>query len=98
MYLSSFGYGRVDGTYASMTGDLRAVVGAGTYAHMGASYRNNSVDRNVLDRLMEITGGIKVSAHVPAVASNKQNAVVRLWYAAGCMVSPVWEGITHYPG
>ena len=83
LYLSQFGYGRVDGTYASMTADLRAVVGADTYANMGAQYRNDSVDRNALDRLMEITGGIKVSAHVPAVASNKQNASDPERYAAG---------------
>ena len=96
LYLSQFGYGRVDGTYASMTADLRAVVGAGTYANMGAQYRNDSVDRNALDRLMEITGGIKVSAHVPAVASNKQNAVIRRGMRRD-MVAPVWTGVTLIP-
>ena len=96
LYLSQFGYGRVDGRYASMTGDLRAVVGAGTYANMGAQYRNDSVDRNALDRLSEITGGVKVSAHVPAVASNKQNSVIRLGMRRD-MVAPLWEGVTLIP-
>ena len=95
-YLSNFAYGRVDGTYAAMAGDLRVVVGAGTYAHMGSVYRNNSVDRNVLDRLGEITGGVKVSAHVPVVASNKQNTVIRLGMRRD-MVAPVWEGVTLIP-
>ena len=95
-YLSNFGYGRVDGKWASMTGDLRAVVGAGTYAHMGSVYRNNSVDRNALDRLVEITGGIKVSAHVPTVASKKQNSIVRLGTRRD-MVAPIWEGVTLIP-
>ncbi|MCY4385403.1 MAG: phage major capsid protein [Nitrospinae bacterium] len=95
-YIKEFGYGRVEGRYASMTGDLRAVMGAATYAHAGATYRNNSVDRNAVDRLMEITGGVKVSAHVPAVAGNKQNAIVRLG-ARRDMVAPVWEGVTIIP-
>lgn len=95
-YLKEFGYGRVDGRYAMTAGDLRVVMGAATYAHAGAVYRNNSVDRNALDRLMEITGGVKVSAHVPAVASNKQNAVIRRGMRRD-MVAPVWEGVTLIP-
>ena len=92
-YLSSLAYGRVDGTYAAMTGDLRIVMGAGTYAHAGGVYRNNSVDRTALDRLMDVTGGVRVSAHVPAVASNKQNAVIRRGLRRD-MVAPIWDGVT----
>ena len=95
-YLAEFGYSRVDGRYASSVSDLRAVVGASTYAHMGAAYRNNSVDRNAIDRLMTITGGIKVSAHVPGTASHKQNAVIRRGNRRA-MVAPVWEGVTLIP-
>ena len=95
-YISDFGYARVDGRYASVAGDLRMVVGSGTYAHMGSVYRNNSVDRTALDRLSDITGGIRVSAHVPGVASNKQNAVIKLGMSTGA-VSPVWEGISLIP-
>ena len=95
-YLKDLAYGRVDGTYAAMTSELRIAVGAPTFAHMGSVYRNNSVDRTVLDRLMEITGGVKVSAHVPAVANNKQNAVIRRGMRRD-MVAPVWEGVTLIP-
>ena len=95
-YVKEFAYARVDGRYAGTTGDLRIVVGAGTYAHMGESYRNNSVDRNAIDRLMEITSGLKVSAHVPNVVSNKQNGLVRLGMRRD-MVAPVWEGISLIP-
>ena len=91
-YLSGLAYGRVDGTYATTTRDLRALVGAGTYAHMGSVYRNASVDRNVLDRLNEIMAGVRVSAHVPTVASNKQNAVVRRGSRMD-MVAPIWQGV-----
>lgn len=95
-YISNFGYGRVDGRYASMTSELRSVMGAATYAHAGNAYRNSTTDRNAVDRLSEITGGIKVSSHVPAVASKKQNAVIRLGSRRD-MVSPVWEGVTIIP-
>lgn len=95
-YLAEFGFARVDGRYADTVGALRVVVGSGTYAHMGKTYRNASVDRTILDRLMEITGGVRVSAHVPAVAGNKQNGVIRLGSRRD-MVAPMWEGVTLIP-
>ena len=95
-YVSEFGYGRVDGRFASSTGDLRVVMGAGTYAHAGKVYRNNTVDTPVLDRLMDITSGVRVSDHVPAVASSKQNAVIRRGMRRD-MVAPIWEGIALIP-
>ena len=96
LYSSQFGYSRVDGKYTSMTGDLRIVMGSGTYAHAGSQYRSNNADYNAIDLLMRITGGVKVSAHVPAVASNKQNAIIRLGMRRD-MVAPVWEGVTLIP-
>ena len=96
-YVSEFGFSRVDGTWASTAADLRVLVGAGTYAHMGGVYRSNESDMNALDRLMAITGGIRVSAHVPAVSNaHKQNAVVRRGMRRD-MVAPVWEGVTLIP-
>lgn len=91
-FLSGLAYGRVDGRYASGTSGLRILMGAASYAHAGGTYRNNSVDRNVLDRLGEITAGVQVSAHVPAVASTKQNAIVRRG-ARMDAVTPIWEGV-----
>ncbi len=96
-YISNLMYGQIDGRYAAMASDLRMVVGAATYADMGATYRNNSVDRSVLDRLMEMTGGVRVSAHVPAVDSNnRQNAVIMRGMSMTA-VAPMWEGITIIP-
>ena len=95
-YLSNLVYGRIDGKYSSMSSELRIVLGAATNTHAGGVYRNTSVDRNALDRLMELTGGVKVSAHVPAVASMKQNAIVRRGMRRD-MISPLWEGITLVP-
>ena len=96
LYMSQLGYGRVDGRYASATGDIRLVVGSAVYAHAGATYRNTSVDRTVLDRLQEVTGGVRVSAHVPAEASNRQNTIVRLGMRRD-MVAAVWENVAFIP-
>ena len=96
LYKSQMLYGRVDGTYASGAGDIRLVLGAATYAHAAAQYRATENNFSALDVLMQAAGGVRVSAHVPAVASNKQNAVVRLGMRRD-MVAPVWEGVTLIP-
>ena len=96
--LANLVWGQIDGRYASMTSDLAIVVGAETYADLGSTYRNNSVDRSALDRIMELTGGVRVSAHVPAAAGTpkKQNTVVRRGMSSTA-VAPTWEGITIIP-
>ena len=98
-YLSDFAWGRVDGKYASATGELKIVMGSGTYAHAGETYAgtaSNKGDLSAVEKLMDVTGGVKVSSHVPVVAANKQNAVIRLGMRRD-MVVPVWEGITLIP-
>ena len=73
-------------------------MGSATYAHAGNTYRNTSVDRTALDRLMEITGGVRVSSHVPAATGTpaKQESVIRRGMAMA-MVAPIWEGIMIIP-
>ena len=95
-YVSDFGYGRVDGRFAGMVSDIRVVMGAGSYAHAGSVYRNNSVDRTALDRLMEITGGVRVSAHVPAASGNKQEAIIRIGMRRD-FVQPIWDSVVIIP-
>ena len=95
-YLSGLAYDRVDGIYATTTDALRSVVGSPTFAHMGSTYRADESDMNTLDRIQAITGGLRVSAHVPAVASKKQNAIVRRGMRRD-MVAPIWEGVTLIP-
>ena len=95
-YITNFGYGRVEGRFASMISDVRILMGAGTYKHAGSVYRNTTVDRTALDRLMELVGGIRVSSHVPAEASNKQNSIMRVGMRRD-YVQPVWDSITLIP-
>ena len=94
LYLSGLLYGRVDGRYARTPGDVRVIVGQGTFTHAAGTFKGNNSDESGVERLGARAGGLRVSAHVPAVASNKQNALVRLGMAAGGAVQPLWEGIT----
>ena len=96
-YLSAFGHSRVDGRYAAALSDVRAVVGAATYAHAGGQYRSNNADYSALDALDRKTGGVRVSAHVPGVASHKQNAVIRLGMHDRAVLQVLWDGVTLVP-
>ena len=95
-YLSNLCWNQLDGRYAAMASDLSMVVGAATLKDLGQTYRNTSVDRSALDRLMELTSGVRVSAHVPVPATNRQNVVIRRGMSMTA-VAPVWEGITIIP-
>ena len=96
-YISDLAMARVDGQYAAELSDIRIVMGSGTYAHAGGIYRATESDRTALDRLAELTAGVRVSKHVPAVSNaNKQNAVIRLGMRRD-MVAPVWGNITLIP-
>ena len=81
-YTKRFMFDYVDGTYATGAADLRMVVGSATYSDMGSTYQSNG-DISALDNIMARTGGVRVSAHVPAAASNKQEAVIRRGRAYG---------------
>ena len=98
LYRSQFAYGRVDGTYAGTVADIRTVMGAATYGHAAAQFRSaNAGDRAALEDLMTATGGVRVSAHVPAPTNaHKQNAVIRLGMRRD-YVAPMWEGVTLIP-
>ena len=62
----------------------------------GGQYRHANADDVALDRLTEITGGVRVSAHVPNVSGNKQNVLIRLGQRRD-MVAPVWGAVTLIP-
>ena len=95
-YLSNLVWNQIDGRYATMTADLAMVVGAATYKDLGQTYRNTSVDRSALDRIMELVSGVRVSAHVPVPGTNRQNVVIRRGMSTS-VVAPIWEGITIIP-
>ena len=98
LYRSQFAYGRVDGRYASMTSDIRVVMGSETYSHAAGQYRGNNDNVDALMSLMSATSGVRVSAHVPSASGNpaKQNAIIRLGMRRD-MVAPIWSNIALVP-
>ena len=96
LYRSQFAFGRVDGRYAGGVEDVRIVMGAATYAHAAGQYRGNNDNQDALQSLRGATGGVRVSAHVPAVSGDKQNAVIRLGSNPDA-VAPLWENLAILP-
>ena len=94
-YVSSLLYGRVDGKYAADLADIRVVMGAETFGN-AATKLPSAGEENALARIRNDSSGVRVSAHVPAAVSNKQNAVVRLGNRRD-MVAPVWGAVTLIP-
>lgn len=90
-YLSNLAYGRVDGIYAGDLSDIRVVLGSESFAHMGATLAA-STEVSAVDKIAAITGGYRVSAHVPAASGNKQEAVIRLGSRMDA-VAPIWENV-----
>ena len=95
-YVSKFGFARVDGRYAPTAKSIKVLMGSGGYAHAGSVYRGDQSQESAIDRLMTITGGVRVSAHVPAVTSTKQQTLVRLG-AQRDAVAGLWQGVTIIP-
>ena len=93
LYRSGLLFGRVDGKYAGESGDIRIVMGTATHTHAASVYRSNNSDSSALDLLQRDSGGLRVSSHVTAAASNKQNSIVRLGMRQD-MVAPIWEGVS----
>ena len=94
LYLSGLLYGRVDGRYARTPGDIRMIVGQGTFTHAASTFKGNNSDESGVERLQAQSGGLMVSAHVPDVSGNKQNALMRLGQERGGAVQPMWQGVS----
>ena len=94
LYLSGLLYGRIDGRYARTPGDVKMILGQGTFAHASSTYKGNNSDESGVERLQEKSGGMMVSAHVPAVSGNKQNALIRLGQERGAAIQPLWQGVS----
>ena len=71
-------------------------MGSETYAHAAKQYRGNNDNMDALLSLQSALGGVKVSAHVPAVSGTKQNAIMRLGMRRD-MVAPIWENVALIP-
>ena len=89
-------YGLIDGTYAWGADDIRILVGSATLGVMAKTYLASTDSMSIMDHLTREAGGLRVSAHVPAVAANKQDSLVRRGMRRDA-VAPIWEGVTIIP-
>ena len=94
-YVAELLYARVDGRYAFDLAEIRVVMGSDTFGNAATKLPTNG-EENALARIRNDSGGVRVSANVPATANNKQNAVVRLGTRAD-MVAPVWGAVILIP-
>ena len=94
-YLSAV-YGGVDGLYANAVGEVRMLVGAGAagvYPHMGSVAVATASDMSAAEKVSAVSGGLRVSGHVPAYASNFQDALVIKGPARRNAVAAIWQGV-----
>ena len=85
------------GSTRSSTGDLRVVMGSGDVRARGLAVQRQQRQHRRSHAALGAAGiPVRVSAHVPAVSGNKQNAVIRLGSRRDA-VAPVWEGVTLIP-
>ena len=72
LYLSGLLYGRVDGRYARTPGDVKMVVGSGTFTHASGAYKGNNSDESGVERLQEKSGASGLAPMFPtSAATNK---------------------------
>ena len=82
---------QVDGRYANTGMTVRLLTGAPTYRHMASKFITGT-DTSALRHIETISAGVRVSAHVPAVAAKKQELLsVR---AGGYAVAPMWPAVS----
>lgn len=93
-------YDGVDGLYAMDASEVRLLVGSGasgSYGKMGGLAVATGSDINVAQKIDQVSGGLRVSGHVPAYGSNRQEAVVIKGPARRNCVAAVWAGVQLIP-
>ena len=67
----------VDGRFAGMESDVKMLIGSATLIHGETLYKSSESPESAIDLLRRASGGVKVSAFVPGVSSNRQDILVR---------------------
>ena len=95
-YQSQILYGQVDGRFATMESELKFLIGTETLVDMATLYKSAQSPENFPSFLRRMSGGVRVSPHVAAAVSNKQDILIRKG-ARMDAVAPIWNGITLIP-
>ena len=95
LYLSGLLYGRVDGRYARTPGDVRMIVGQGTFTHASGAYKGNNSDEAGVERLQAQSGGLmSFRARSGSLRQQAERALIRLGMERGAAVQPMWQGVS----
>ena len=82
----------VDGRYAGMESDVKMLIGAPTLIHGETLYKSGESAESAIGLLRRTSGGVKVSAFVPGVASNRQDILGTQGRKDGRCSGPVGQG------
>ena len=85
--------GAVDGKYAASMMDVRFLLGSKSFETLSGKAPTNDDSQDALSYLMANSGGVRVSAHIAAPASNIQRAVIAKMGARVAAYAPIWSGI-----
>ena len=85
----------IDGRFATMPGDVRALVGPHTIRHMASTFGGANSDRSAYSYLSQEFGGVRATRRIADPANNIQQAIIRRTNPAGdrVAVAPVWGGV-----
>ena len=83
--------GQVDGINAYSTSDVRFLIGPATLKHAAKKFITGT-DTTAYDKLRSLSGGVRVSARVPAVNAKKQELLATRMN--GVAVAPMWPALT----
>lgn len=86
---------QVDGVNAYATRDVRFLIGPATLRHAATKFITGT-DTSAYDKLMMLSGGVRVSARVPAVAkvSAKDQQELLAMRMNGVAVAPMWPALS----
>ena len=84
--------GSIDGRYASTPAEVGMLIGQATYADGAELYRSAESDEHFFERIARV-GRLRISAAIPAAASNIQSILMVLG-SAPAAVQPLWDGLT----
>ena len=91
---------QVDGLYADTVAGVRILLGPSAYKHALSVYRAGTAaapsggDESALERIQQLSGGVRASSHIPPVDTKIKQALAARATGLTHMVQPVWQGPT----
>ena len=91
---------QVDGLYADTVAGVRILLGPSAYKLGLSVYRAGTQaapaggDMSALERIQALSGGVRASSHIPAIATKTEQALAARATGLTHMVQPVWQGPT----